>query len=83
MPSKNYGYASTDPEKDITLNSEVSPYVIREARSHIMEDGTEQPIRYASRALAIAGKWYSQLDKEGLAKILVPVPLGYDFYHSL
>ena len=36
--------------------------------SHIMEDGSEKPMAFASRSLAAAEK-YSQLDKEGLAVV--------------
>ena len=32
-----------------------------------MDDGSEQPIAFASRTLTPAEKWYSQLDREALA----------------
>lgn len=35
--------------------------------SHMMEDGTERPIAYASRVLNSAGRGYSQIDREALA----------------
>ena len=37
--------------------------------SHVMEDGTEKPIAFASRTLAPSEKRYSQLDKEALASM--------------
>ena len=37
--------------------------------SHLMIDGSERPIAFASRFLATAEKHYSQLDKEALAII--------------
>eukprot|EP00731_Ephydatia_muelleri_P001907 Em0001g1907a len=35
--------------------------------AHIMDDGSERPVGYASRSLSQAEKGYSQLDKEALA----------------
>ena len=37
--------------------------------SHVMEDGTEKSIAFASRTLAPSEKRYSQLDKEALASM--------------
>ncbi|XP_041379597.1 uncharacterized protein K02A2.6-like [Gigantopelta aegis] len=41
----------------------------RAVLSHIMEDGSEKPVAFASRSLTPAEKRYSQLDKEALAII--------------
>ena len=37
--------------------------------SHIMSNGSEKPVAYASRTLSAAEKIYTQLDKEGLGII--------------
>ncbi|CAC5378002.1 unnamed protein product [Mytilus coruscus] len=58
-----------DPNKDIILSCDASPYGIGAVLSHKMEDGCDRPVGYVSRTLAPAEMNYSVLEKEGLAVI--------------
>ena len=56
-----------DESKPVLLACDASQYGLGAVLSHIMDNGLERPIAYASRTLTAAEKNYSQLEKEGLA----------------
>ena len=59
-----------DPERLLRLACDVSSSVgVGAVLSHVMEDGSEQPIAFASHTLTKAERNYSQIDKEALALV--------------
>jgi hypothetical protein len=55
-----------DPELPVRLASDASPYGISGILSHVMPDGSEKPIAYASRSLTKTERKYAQIDREAL-----------------
>ena len=47
----------------VQLACDASPYGLRSVLSHVMTDGTERPVEFASLALAKSERNYSQIDK--------------------
>ena len=58
-----------DVKKPIQLDCDVSPYGVGAVISHVMPDGTERPVAFASRTLTKAEKGHAQLEREALSLI--------------
>ena len=58
-----------NPELPIRVAADASAYGIGAVLSHVLGDGNERPIAYASRTLSASEKNYSQIEKEALGLI--------------
>jgi len=66
-----------DPTLPITLVGDASAYEVGAVISHIIRDGGERPIAFASRTLSSAESNYSQVEKEALSLVY-----GVTKFHS-
>lgn len=60
-----------DPCLEIIVTCDSYSYRVGGVIGHIMPDGSERPIAFASRALSKCGTKYSQVEKEALALVYV------------
>ena len=58
-----------DPQKLLVLAMDVSPYGLGAVLSHVLFNGEERPVAYASRTMNAAERNYSQTERNELAVV--------------
>ena len=70
-----------DPEKELLVSCDASPYGVGAVLCHIMKDGSKRPVAHASRTLSTAERNYGHLDKEALA-VVFALKKSHQFLYS-
>ncbi|XP_054259844.1 uncharacterized protein K02A2.6-like [Macrosteles quadrilineatus] len=60
-----------NPDLEIIVTADASPYGIGGLLSHRLADGSERPVAFTSRTLTVHEVKYSQIEKEALALVFV------------
>jgi hypothetical protein len=68
-----------DPALSIRLACNASPFGLGAVLSHVMPDGSERPVMFASRSISKSERIYAQIDKETLV-IVWSVRKFYNYY---
>ena len=58
-----------DLNRELRLACDVSSYCLGAVLSHVMDDGQERPVAYASRTLSSSKRNYAQIEREALSII--------------